>query len=346
VVSVTDRGDVGQNPVINGRDGIMSGEFHGTSIWTFGDTAMSVPGHDGDNWANDTLSWTNDLDASDGLTLNHDLTDATGAPTEYLPLTKAERRYDDAHDPDHCTAQPCGAEFALWSGPVIPDEERNRVLLEYVEIHRIIGQSSWTTVGGGIAVWTPGGKVVRPIESPDSKTPTLMWGPRDVEFNSGWTRVGDALYLYGCWAGFLVQHCQVARVQMADVLDKTKWEYYTGGGAWSTDAAGAVTVFDGGAAGNTVVYSSTLGVYLAMYSAVFSDKVMYRASYTPWGPWSNEALLFTARPGWNGQWSYAGEGHDEYSQGGGTVQYVTYAHPTGFLHFDIPLVQVVFGTSG
>ncbi len=347
VLSVTDLGNVQQNPVINGRDGIMSGEFRGTSYWTFGDTSMSVPGAGGDNWSDNTLSWTTDLDASDGITLSNDLLDSTGAPTEYLPWTKQEQQYNYTHDSSHCTASPCGAELALWSGPVIPDEPRNRILLPYIEIWRIVGQSGWKTMGGGIAVWNnpgqAGSKVVRPIENPGTSMPTLMWGPSDVEFNNGWVGLGPILYTYGCHPGFLVQYCQVARVPYAYATDKTHWTYYAGSGVWSTNPADAVTVFDGGAAGTTIEYNHYLGEYMAIFNDVFSDNVMYRVSYTPWGPWSGEAFLFTGRAGYNGNTDYAGEAHPEYAQGNGQTQYVTYMHPTGFLKNDIPLVQVVFG---
>jgi hypothetical protein len=343
VESVTDLGNVQQNPVIYGRDGIMSGLFQGKSFWAFGDTPLSVPGLDGDNWSNNTLSWTSDLDASDGLALTGDYLDSTGAPTEYLPLTRAERRYNKAHEGDNCTTPPCNAEFALWSGPVIPDEPRNRLLLPYIEIHRITGQPLWTNVGGGIAVWTPGQKVVRPITNPESPLPTLMWPDPEIQFNNGWTKLAETLYAYGCHPGFLVQYCQVARVAMADVLDDSKWQYFAGSGVWSSNPDDAVTVFEGGAAGTTVLYSKYHGLFLAIYNGVYSDNVYYRASRTPWGPWSDQALLFTARPGWNGEVSYAGEAHYELAQQDGKVQYVTYAHPTGFLRWDIPLVKVAFG---
>src|SRR2546422_11662439 len=56
VLSTTELGPVRQNAVIKGRDGAQSALFQGTSIWMFGDTILTVPGHDGDNWANDTLS--------------------------------------------------------------------------------------------------------------------------------------------------------------------------------------------------------------------------------------------------------------------------------------------------
>src|SRR5579864_6967938 len=85
VVSVTPLGTVTQNSVIYGRDGTFSALVDGKSVWTFGDTPMSVAGIEGNSWDDNSLSWTDDLDASHGINLNHDLLDSTGAPAEFLP---------------------------------------------------------------------------------------------------------------------------------------------------------------------------------------------------------------------------------------------------------------------
>ena len=98
VQSVTPLGIVQQNPVINARDNAESALFHGKSIWAFGDTSMSVPGAKGTNWDDNSLSWTTNLDASGGITLDHDLVDSTGAPREFLPYTRAEAQYNYTHD--------------------------------------------------------------------------------------------------------------------------------------------------------------------------------------------------------------------------------------------------------
>jgi hypothetical protein len=343
VEAVVEIGTIEQNPVISGRDGTFSALFEGQSVWTFGDTSMSVPGVEDDFWNDNTLSWTTDLVASDGFSFEGDLQDPTGAPGEYLPLTPKERSYNYVHHPDHCTAQPCGAEFSVWGGPVVADPDRHRLLFFYPEVWRVAGQLGWRDIGTGIAVGRPGSDILRPILSPGSPTPTLMWGAGEVGFAGGSVVVGSTLFSYGCRAGFLVQHCAIGRVELADVLDKATWTYYAGGGRWTPDQSKAVPVFDGGAAGNSVFHSRFLGEYVAVYSGVLTNDIYYRVSYTPWGPWSDQALLFTGKPGWNGRIDYAGMAHPEFAEGDGRVQYVTYYHTTGFLRSDLPLVQVTFG---
>jgi len=343
VLSVTSLGTVVQNPDILGRDGTFSALVGGVSLWTFGDTPLSVPGQEGNYWDDNSLSWTTNLDASQGITLNHDLLDSTGAPAEYLPYLPWERKYNDEHDKNHCTENPCGAEFAMWDGPVVPDPARNRVLFFYYELWRSPTKSGWTTVGSGIAVGSPDRKITRPIENPGSQTPTLMWGPNDLAYNSGALAVGDTLYGYGCVGGFLVMNCQVARVPLADALDKTQWTYYAGNGNWSTNPADGVVIFQGGAAANQIFYSPYLGIFVNIYNPALVNDLYYRVSWTPWGPWSDATFLYTGEKPYGNNVNYTGQAHVEFAQGDGQTQYVTYAHPTGFLTEDLPVLQVVFG---
>lgn len=141
VESVTPLGTVTQNPVIYGRDGTFSALVQGVSLWTFGDTPMSVPGKLGNYWDDNSMSWTTNLDASQGINLNHDLLDDTGAPAEYLPYLAWEAQYNYEHDKNHCTVKPCGAEFAMWDGPVIYDPARSRALFFYYELWRTPNKS-------------------------------------------------------------------------------------------------------------------------------------------------------------------------------------------------------------
>ena len=342
VQSVTPLGLVLQNPAINARDNAQSALFRGKSIWTFGDTSMSVPGTRNTFWDDNSLSWTTDLDASGGIALEHDLVDSSGAPREFLPLTQAEARYNYAHDKAHCTARPCGAEVALWAQQVVPDEARNRLLLFYLEIQRVNGQPDWKTLGAGIALMTPDGKVTRPIQNPGAKIPQLLWDNAEGGYIWGSVVVADTLYSYQCVPNWVVMDCNVGRVPLANALDKSQWRYYAADGSWSANEADAATVFQGGAAGNSVFYNAWLGTYMAIYAQPFSDDIMIRVADNPWGPWSEAALLFTGEPGWNGSNDYAAFAHPEFSTGNGQVQYITYVHTTGLLQQELRLTKVVF----
>ncbi len=343
VLSVTDLGVIGQHPAIKGRDGGFSALVGGRSVWTFGDTPLNVTNANGDNWVDNSLAWTADRDASDGITLEGNYLDATGTPAEFIPYLPWERAYNDAHDGNPCQQEPCGAEFAFWPGEIVPDPARDRVLVFYGEIWRSPSQPGWRNVGRGIAVGRPDGSAVtRPIQNPGSRTPTLMWDEHDrLRFDAAAVVVNDVLFSYACAPGFFEFHCRVGRVPLANVLDKSAWRYYAGNGRWSAAQADAVTVLDGGA--NSVFYVPYLNAYMAVYNGVFSNDVFYHVSPTPWGPWSEQALLFTGRPGWNGGTNNTAHAHPEFAEQDGRVQYITYAHPSGFFRSDFPLVRVVFG---
>jgi hypothetical protein len=289
-----------------------------------------------------SLSWTADLDASDGIAFEGNLTDAVGAPAEFVPYLPWEREYNRLHDADNCQEEPCGAEFAFWPGDIVPDPARDRALVFYYQLWRIPGEEGWRTIGTGIAVWDGGRRVERPVLDAGSPTPTLMWGRSEVAYSNATLVDGETLYAYGCKLRWLEHRCRVARVPLADALDKAAWRYYTGS-TWSTDPDAAVAVFNGGAAGTSVFYVPYLDAYMAVYNAAFDNDVSYRVSRTPWGPWSEPQHLFTMRPPQGTFGNYSAHAHPEYAEADGRVQYVTYAHTTGFLQQVLPLVRVTFG---
>ena len=342
VESVTPMGTVTQTPLVQGRDGTFSALINGRSYWLFDDTAMTKANATGNNFIDNTMSWTTNLDATKGITLNGNYLDSTGVPTEFMPYLPWEASYNAAHSSSNCTDTPCGAEFAMWPGPLVPDPARNRSLIFYNEIWRVAGQSTWTEIGVGIAIWQ-NGKITRPVVNPGTKYPVLMWTGAQTGYAGGWATVGDTLYAYGCAAGFLVQNCSVAQVALESVTVPADWTYYTASGGWSANQADAVTLFQGGAAGNSVFYDDYLGMYVAIYSGVYSDDVFYRVSYNPWGPWSNQTQIFVGLPGWEGNADYATLAHPEFAQGNGQTQYITYVQDTGFLQQVLQLVQVTFG---
>jgi hypothetical protein len=161
-------------------------------------------------------------------------------------------------------------------------------------------------------------------------------------FISGSMVVGDVVYDYGCSPGFLVQNCQVARVPLADALDRSAWTYFAGASTWSSALSDAVDVFQGGAA-NAVFWDDYLGMYVNVYSQPLSDDVMYRVAPAPEGPWSDDALVFKGQPGRPGSFDYFGLAHPEYEQGNGKTEYVTYVRSTGFFAMEFRLVRVEFG---
>jgi hypothetical protein len=340
--SVTAMGIVTQDPMVRGRDGTYSALIDGKSYWAFDDTSLTQNNASGTNFFSNSLAWATSLDASSGITLNGNHVDSSGAPSEFMPFLPWEIAYNKAHNSNSCTADPCGANIAIWPGPVVPDPARKRILFFFGEIWRSPTYSGWISLGEGVAIYQDG-KFTRPVVSPGMKYPTLLFQGTQVGFTSGWVVSGDTLYMYGNQSGFLIENTQIARVNLADVTTLSDWTYYAGNGTWSSNASDAVTVFNGGDAGSSVFYDSYLGMYVAIYGGVENDNLYYAVSYHPWGPWSAATQFYTGLPGYQNNADYAALAHPEFESGKGQTEYVTYVQDTGFLAQQLQLVQIVFG---
>lgn len=342
--AVVPMGTVTQNPLIYGRDGTFSAVIGGHSYWAFNDTSMRAYNVDGHNFISNTLAWTDSLNAANGINLNHDHLDSTGVPIEYMPFTAEEQQFNDIHDPNHCSATPastCGEDYAIWPGPLVTIPGTTAAYQFYGKVFRGGDIQGFQPLGAGIAVEL-GGKFYRPVEAPGTAEPTLMWQGDEVAYAGGALVEDGLLYAIGCQGGFLVENCRIARVPILDVLSKPAWRYYAGGENWSTDPNAAVTIFQGGAAGNSIFYDKALHEYIAIYSGIFSNNVYYRAAKHLWGPWSAETLLFVGQQGESGTIDYAALAHPEFEENNGLTQYVTYVQTTGFLQQSLQLVKVTF----
>ena len=338
IQSVTAMGTVKQNPLIRGRDGTYSALIDGKSVWAFNDTSLTQNNAAGSNFFSNSLSWATNLNVA---ALDGDYVDASGAPIPFFPFLSWEATYNAQHSSKSCTADPCGAELAIWPGPLVPDPARNRVLIFYTEIWRSPTISGWITLGEGVAIWQ-NGQITRPVVNPGGSYPTLMFTGAQVGFSAGWVASGNTLYMYGNQGGFLIENTQVAKVPLASVTTPSAWTYYAGNNVWSANAADAVTVFNGGAAGSSIFYDAYLGMYVAMYSGVLNNNIYYCVSNHPWGPWSAATQFYTGLSGYQNNPDYAALAHPEFAQGNGQTEFLTYVQDTGFLQQQLQLVRVVF----
>src|SRR5690349_14596842 len=71
-------GAMPQSAKIVGRDGGCSGTAWGHSVWTFGDTVLSLADADGVNWHHNSYSITDDRVAADGIAGFSERLDAAG----------------------------------------------------------------------------------------------------------------------------------------------------------------------------------------------------------------------------------------------------------------------------
>jgi hypothetical protein len=135
--------------------------------------------------------------------------------------------------------------------------------------------------------------------------------------------------------------CRLAKVDPANVQDRTTWTFYAGSGRWSVSVNDAVPVFHGLDI-LSVSWNSYLQQYVAVYSALFSQDVMMRTSPNPEGPWSEEIKVFTAMAPAQGN---VYDAHPEYDSNGGQTIYITYSRATGPFSSEVRLVAVQLQTA-
>jgi hypothetical protein len=336
VQKVEDLGPVMWDHRILGRDGGLSVRWGADTIWVFGDTVLSVPGADGDQWADNSSAITSDRDASNGISLQEpdgvEHLDTARLPTEYLPPSPWEADFNRRNHPAHCGAPSigdCGSRYFLWPGPVVADRARHRILFFLTSGRRHGRLNDYQMWGSAVAVWDARtGQTTRPRQGPAAGAPAgdqwTMFGRHEIHYPTMTMTVGDLLYAYGCEdAGRFEFHCRLARVPLADVLNRQAWRFYAGQGRWSPDSRTAARVFHGSHSGS-VFYNRHLGRYMAVYGFTAA---YYRTAPNPWGPWSRPVRMFDTVPPVR-DFTYFVLAHPEY--GDGRVLYLTYTRPTEF----------------
>ncbi len=345
ILATQDLGLLETHTAITGRDGAYSARVGGVSVWVYGDTALSTPGADGGTWRNNTMSWTHDLYAADGIDGFAEWGDAIGIPREFLPYTAEEIDYNNRHRGDNCQEPPCNVKYGMWPAAIIPDPANDRVLFTYAKMWLGTGAWNFYTLGRGIAVGPPLGPVERPIVRPAAAEPTLLFDQNEPGFvNAAFLQELAGVphvYLYDCTGDGFLKPMRLARVPLAEILDRSAWRFYAGNDIWSSNVADAAIVFDG-ADQLSVHWSSFLSRYLAIYIDPLTTRAVARVADAPEGPWSEETFLFDALPPVEGGLDYCGMAHLELQRDGGRFETVSYVRDIGPFRSERRLVQVEF----
>ncbi|MDB4981947.1 MAG: hypothetical protein JWM82_2699 [Myxococcales bacterium] len=344
VTATRDLGPLAFVPSVRGRDGGYSAGWAGRSVWDFGDTVLSSAATDGETWRSSTFCTTTDLDATDNLAPLDEPLDAAGAPGEFLPFTADEQAFNDAHFSNKIRAtctDDCGARWALWPGPVVPDPAGGGALVFYAKVSARPGPYNFDFVGTSVATWaSPDARPVRPALRPDAAEPTLLFDGDEPNLAAAALTVGDQLYAYACSGAGFSAPCVLARAPWARATERAAWTFLGADDQWTTDARAAKTVLDG-ATMMTVAWNEALGAYAAIYSAPASSDLLFRTAPAPEGPWSDAQLLLHAmRPTNPDAWTYSGLAHAELARDDGLTQVVSYFRETGFLAGELRLVEV------
>jgi hypothetical protein len=341
VVQAADLGTIATNPKIVGRDGGYSGVFGGYAVWVFGDTFLRNPNAEGQTLISDSWAFTNDFNAQDGISGFQEREDAAGAPTMLLTLTAAEQAFNNAHQGNPCSEQPCGARWALWPAAIVVDPARNRALVFYQLVSAQPGNFNFQAVGHSVAAWQSFADLPqRPTINPGTEHPDLLFSQNEPGFGSAALVDGDTLYAYGCYSSNFSVPCVLGRVALGSETDRSAWTYYAGNENWSSQLGEAISVFTGNNVLN-VSWNAYLQQYVAVYNAPLSQNVMMRTAPHPEGPWSREVMVFQAlAPAAGGNPVDDAQAHPEYNINGGQTMFVTYSHATGSFSSEFHLVSV------
>ena len=318
---------------IRGRDGGASALFGGRSVWVFGDTPLQREAVDGSTWRTATFTTTADVDPTDGLGPFIEPLDENGAPGQLIPFTLDEVGYNALRSPPNCSDD-CEPKWVLWPGPLVTDPTTGRGLLFYEKI------KDWVSAGTSVATWrTPDSPVQRVVVAPGSDEPTLLFPAGDAPMGQGATVLDGWLYAYGCThIGFFEFPCIVGRAPVERALERTAWRFWDGL-VWGTEAESAATVM----LGNSIMsmqYNPMIGKLIMVYSAP-DDTIVIRTADAPEGPWSDEQVVYHARPPEDPEgWIYDATVHPELTRDNGRTVYVSYSRQTGFLSSEMRLVEL------
>jgi hypothetical protein len=336
VVSAEEVGVVGQNDTIQGRDGGGSAMVFGRSVWTYGDTVLNVEDEWGRTWHHNSVSFTDDVDAGDGVGGFEEPVDAAGAPRHLIPPTTSEQAFNDAHWGDDCRAEPCGARWAVWPGTPVWDSDRERALILYGLVYAEPGDMNFAGMGESIAEWTdPDRDPVRPVVDPDAEHPDALWGPGEDEPGVTANIVDDRLVSFACPQEGIDRPCRLASAPLDHIWDATAWQWWDGS-AWGPRDK-AKTLFEG-APIMAVTWNAYLDAWLVVYSPPIAGAIYARTAPEITGPWSEAVKLYTVA----GDAPYDAQQHPELEEQDGKVQYVTYSRATGDSWFgsEFPLVRI------
>jgi Domain of unknown function (DUF4185) len=292
-------------------------------LMAFGDT-FGIRGYPGDHWRPNILFRSADATLADGISLTDPEwftgNDFGGSPLTWVP-DGAPYQYH-ARQIIFPEGLPAGVTLIPTAGISVPTPGTEYGVTQYISFMSVTqwgAPGQWTTNYSAIAYSTDNGEVWK--VAPQTVRYNQPWSGNQNFQQSAFVRPGDGyVYVYGTPNG-RQGAAHLARVAERDILDLTKYEYYSAGtpGGWfgwgatpagwhRNNPAAATAVFgvDTGACGianpgnqvseMSVQYNKSLKKYVVLYGDQFNNIVM-RTSDTPQGGWSSAKVLMGQQNG-------------------------------------------------
>jgi hypothetical protein len=344
VSSVRDLGVIRTNPMILKRDVGFSARYENQSVWLFGDTRLDSPNAEDRLLLSNSWSSTYDFDPGDGIEGLTEQVDEVGAPREFFPLTEEEKAFNSMNIAEVCEEDSCAAHWCIWPGTILVDEDKDWAYVFYRKIRVQRGTFNFQHVGHSIAVWKGFSEPVeRPVFNFYEPFPTLFFAEGAGNgFGSAALVVGENAFVYGCELGEdkLTKPCKLARVPIANILEKDRWSFFDSNGNWSPDLLEATDIFYGNDM-MSVFFNPHIDRFMAIYSESMGSTAMLRMADKPEGPWSAPIELFTIDAPENVYgWVYDFIAHPEISPDHGNTVYITYTKKLDQMNSELRLVAV------
>jgi|GEM_PF-2025322 len=302
--------NTGQVNVYGTDLGSMLLHSDGRIYFLFGDT-FGPPGTPGSgDWRSNTMAYTTDMVASDGITFDGWICDLSG---------QAKAVVEGNHDPNDGSGEVTKIPSAGWSFG-------ERQFLWFMSVKQ------WGT---------PGQWEVNYSEIAYSDDDGESWFLSGTQWSgsSNFIQVASAeqsgyLLFWGIPAGRF-GGVKLARVLPADVLDRAAYQYYMGTG-WSTDEADAIFIVDPPVGELSVLWNPYLQRWIMMYLNESTVSIEVREAHEPIGPWSAPWQVASANdyPALYGAFM-----HDNYIANSGEIVYFLMSQ---FGPYNVFLMEVTF----
>ncbi|KAL8715326.1 MAG: hypothetical protein Q9225_006409 [Loekoesia sp. 1 TL-2023] len=350
------------------RDGGRGGFINGQHLFLFCDTgsySRTTLAQNGDflDFVSSSVAVDVGMNALSGNPIHlqdgiGEWSDNVGRQRGFAPLTQGEQAYNIA-------MQGQGQRYAVWiESSIIPLDAETGIIyapIVYDNVNMITRAANFTYTGNTLLTITAGGRggpvAQRPVRKLfDQDEPEWgvagglrSWGPSGIGGRDG------KVYLFGGVSGGML----MARVAADSIDNRDAYEYWTGS-SWSRimpSATSRAFFIEGPIMDIDVFYSPRHMTFIVVYLTIYADSTFYyrylkadhaiMPSYAPEGDghsdcvenllkyeWSDEQVLYRAKPGLGGSFIYSGGIHTRYFGSddivnGGSRMLLSWTAPTG-----------------
>jgi len=239
----------------------------GRVYFLFGDT-FGPPGPPklSHAWRSNTMAYSGDTNAADGITFDGWMTDSRG---------HARALIEGQHRPNDGSGEVTKIPSHGWS-------YAGKMHVWYMSVRQWGSPGRWTVDYAGVATSVDHGYTW--------STSRASWPGTSNFIQVAVVQQGDHLLIWGLPAGRF-GGVKLACAPAAQVLNPRAYRYYAGDGRWSLSEEQAVVVVPPPVGEISVLWNPFLDRWLITYLNEGERRIEVREALEPWGPWSEPWML-------------------------------------------------------